>query len=155
MTVQALHRAIAERSAAFVLESRPQRAARRPVRSRPNREEIVFAPPHRDAAETVVGHAEAFSGIPDLEAQIMGIVRVQRIGRFHRDSPLPLAVHRAPRIQTLGVLKRAILHQLGVEAAVRAVVDVLEEDAMERWTDGMAGMGEVDGQSDRRRSREA
>jgi hypothetical protein len=48
------------------------------------------------------------------------------------------------------VLERAVLHELGVEPAVGAVVDVLEEHAVQRRADGMTGFVGIDDEPHRR-----
>ena len=49
-----------------------------------------------------------------------------------------------PGEERITIFERAILDELGVESAVGAVVDVLEEDAVQRRRDRSAGRLDVD-----------
>ena len=68
----------------------------------------------------------------------------------HFDAGQAAGRHR-PVVRLIGVLEVAVANQLGVDAAVRGAVDVLEEDAVEHRADGVARLVHVDGQRGRRR----
>ena len=71
------------------------------------------------------------------------VVGIAVKGRFHvADADITEGV---PAHQPLRKFKTAVFDHLGIESAVGAKVDILEEDTVHRWLDGRTRLG-VDGQ---------
>ena len=142
-------RAIAERSSGLILDDDPQRAAIIGRCAGAKTHQVVLTRLGHDPSKTVVRDAKSATGGAHGESDIVRILRIQRFGGFDRHGSLTSPIHRPPSKQMFPVLERTVLHQLGIQSAVGAIVDVFKEHAVQQRADGMAGMVGVDGDPDR------
>ena len=147
---QALERDAAEGAALRVFELDADRG--RPVRAaaRQKADGVAFAVPDADAAEALVAHAE----LPRrrCHAEVVRVRGARGRRGFDGETPGRVGERRAaPAHERIGELERAVLHSLGIDAAVGGEVDVLEEDPDERRRD--CGAGTIDGHGDLHRGR--
>ena len=106
----------------------------------PDREAVGFPAFHADAEEAFIvqaGPLVRMTGIDEAHIVRAALERAV-VPDFHLTEGFP-ALERVVR-----ELEGTVLHELGVQAAVGRVVDVLEEDAVHRGLDGRADLLEVD-----------
>ena len=106
----------------------------------PDSETVGVPAFHADAKESFVVQAGPLVGMAGIdEADIMrAALEGTVIPDFHRAEGFP-ALERVVR-----ELEGTVFHELGVQAAVGRVVDILEEDAVHRGLDGRSDLLEVD-----------
>ena len=147
---QPLERDAAEGAALRVFELDTYRG--RPVRAaaRQKADGVALAVPDADAAEALVADAE----LPRrrCHAEVVRVRGARGRRGLDRETSGRVGERRAaPAHERIGELERAVLHSLGIDAAVGREVDVLEEDTEERRRD--CGAGTIDGDGDLHRRR--
>ena len=119
-------------------------------------EVVLLAGLHRDAVEAVVLQSEAspalkvveLPGALCLQAHIRRVVGMDTVvlAHLHLSEGVPGAYHApgsagTPSVALGGIeLEGAVLYQFGIESAVSSTADVLEEDADQFVTDGLAAL---------------
>ena len=104
-------------------------------------EAVLLVLLHTDAEETLVEQCCPFVSVSRAaEAHVVGVALEGTVVAH-----LYVACH-LPSGEGIGEVKRAVLHQLGIQATVGSVVDVLDEEAIHGLLDGRAIAFHVDGE---------
>ena len=108
--------------------------------TRPDGEAVLLAALHADAEEAVILNHGVLVAMPrGRQAHIVGVaVEGAVVPERHLAGDVPSG-------KVVGKLETAVLHQLGIQAAVGSIVDVLEEDAVHGGLDVGTGFLGVDG----------
>src|SRR5581483_6793188 len=116
------------------LEDQVQRGVAAFVKARVDRETAAFTGFERDAVEALIGDAEtAFAGFGERDAEKGWIGGIQRrVGGELEPAAGLGAGGLAPAEQRHSMFEGAVLDQLGIEPAIRGVINVLKKQAMQR-----------------------